>query len=122
MKKICLLVVSTFIFSSSVFATPSSMTLASPTRIQRIGVNMLKLTFMLPCSGEYALDWSKIVMTHDDSGDQVAAVGLVYSASEGTCAPSTKLKKYTLEIDPAEYGYKITSKGTADFEAMDLAN
>lgn len=121
MKAISAILISTFIFSTAAVATPSAMKLASPSKIQRLGVKLLKLTFMLPCKAESALDWSQVVMTNDDSGDMTAAVGLVYSTSESTCEPSVKLKKYELEVDPGSYGYPITKSSDSSFEAMDLA-
>ncbi len=56
--------------STASFAVPGAMKLVAPTNI-RVDENtkQLELTLSLPCKNEWALDWSKAVMTSNDEGD-----------------------------------------------------
>lgn len=101
---------------SSAHAVPRGMKLAAPTKIEKVGKE-LKLTFLLKCESDLALEWSSVVMVSNDEGDQAAAVGLVYSTDE--CEEGDKRTKHLLTVDPSHYGYSV--EDTAEFVPMDLA-
>lgn len=98
-------------------ATPSQMSLASPTKITKNGTQ-LELEFNLPCKSTYALDVARVVMTNDDSGDLSASVGLVYSQSERECQKVNELKTFTINLNPADLGYPTSL--VHEYEAMDI--
>ena len=111
MKFLLLLMITTF-----TYAVPRSMKLAAPSNIEVIGKE-LRLTFTLNCTSDWALDWSRMVLTSDDEGDMAVAVGMVYSNQD--CTSGDQLRDYHLTIDPLHYGYSM-SEVEGGFIPMDL--
>jgi hypothetical protein len=100
-------------------AVPRSMTLASPQKIEILNKEkLIRLTFELKCQSEYALDWSRVVMTNDDEGDQAVAIGLVHSWDN--CKENDPMTKHELLVDPTEHGYSINNV-PGGFQPMNLA-
>ncbi|MGE3973504.1 MAG: hypothetical protein AB7F59_03150 [Bdellovibrionales bacterium] len=108
-----LLICSSF---SNAYAVPHQNKLIQPDSVKVVDKTKLKVTYTLPCIIGDAVG---IVMTNDDSGDQVVAVGVVYSAQERNCRKGPN-KTYSQTVDPSDYGYTFPSEEFSElaFEPM----
>lgn len=96
----------------------SKFKLFSPQTPENIQISdngkQITVSISLPCSNETALDWSVPAISSDDSGDQIAYVGVVVPLSKCQAGPLTK---HTKTFDPTLYGY---STKDVDFLPMRL--
>ena len=104
-----------FAFSNA-FAIPRQNKLIQPDTVEIVNKTKLKVTYTIPCIIGDAVG---IVMTNDDSGDQVVTVGVVYSVPERNCRKGPK-KTFTQTVDPSDYGYTFPSQDFSElrFEPM----
>lgn len=91
-----------FFLSIYGIADPGDNRLISPDKVTRLKSGLVKVTYTLPCSLN---DWTRIVMSSDDSGDRVAAVGVVYSAEKRNCKSSGGTHVFTEIANPKAFGY-----------------
>ncbi len=82
-------------------AVPSDLKLVSPTSVVVVSKTALRVTYKLPCKNN---DVTQAVLLNDDSGDNVVAVGVVYSAEERNCGQST-LKTFSERVNVTARGY-----------------
>jgi hypothetical protein len=91
-------------FSTSAFAVPSDLKLIRPKKLDRVQGKKLKITFELPCSNDEATDWSRVVMTNDDSGDMLGVVAMVVPMDGCKKGPP---QDFTMVVNPEDHGYAL---------------
>ena len=101
MKLLNLTLAALFLLASShAFAEPKKNKLIRPDKVELKTNGLLDVTFTLPC--EYA-DSVSIVLSNDDTGDRVVAVGVVYSAHYRNCRAAAP-QQFTQEVGVEAYG------------------
>ncbi len=111
--KLMLLVVALVLSGFSAFATPGENKLISPDSVRVVG-NEVVVTFTIPCQYD---DWSAVVMTNDDTGDQLVAVGVVVSMQERNCKGGPP-KQFEARVNPRVFGYEPVAEGFVPMEVQ----
>jgi hypothetical protein len=94
---------------SSALAIPHGNILVTPDRVSK-AQGRIRVEYTIPCTMN---DASRVVMSNDDTGDQVVAVGVVVSLEDRNCHPGPA-RRFTETVDPKAHGYSIGD----EFEPM----